>query len=54
MLQRGGTEKKRDLEDIEDLLRIVNVDERYLHARLLEVNADERVLKALRKFNLIR
>jgi hypothetical protein len=43
MLQRGPEEGKHDLEDVEALLRVVEVDRGYLEERLAEVNADERV-----------
>jgi len=53
MLQRGVKENKHDLEDIEDLLKVVKVERRYLKERLLEVNADERLFKVLEKFHLL-
>jgi hypothetical protein len=53
MLQRGEKENKHDLEDIEDLLKVVTVDQAYLNERLLEVNADERFFKVLEKFHLL-
>jgi hypothetical protein len=43
MLQRGPEEGKHDLEDVQALLRVVEVDCGYLEERLAEVNADERV-----------
>jgi hypothetical protein len=53
MLQRGRDEGKYDLEDIACLLEVVEVDKPYLAQRLNEVNSDERLLSALRTFDLI-
>jgi hypothetical protein len=53
MLQRGAYENKHDLEDIADLIGVVDIDKNYLDKRLIEINADERLLKVLIKFQLI-
>jgi hypothetical protein len=53
MLQRGAEENKHDLEDIEDLLKVVEVDKEYLNRRLLEVNSDARLRGVLKKFHLL-
>ena len=53
MLQRGSNEKKHDLEDIADLLEVAKIDRDYLIERLVEVEADERLIKVLRQFQLL-
>jgi len=53
MLRRGPSEGKHDLEDIEDLLKFVKIDKKYLNKRLLEVYADDRLRKLLKKYRLL-
>ena len=53
MLQRKEKEGKHDLEDIEAILQNREIDKEYLQTRLSEINPDERLLKILRKFQLI-
>jgi hypothetical protein len=52
MLQRGVGQGKHDLEDIEDLLKVVTVDGNYLASRLAELNPDERLQKTLKNLKL--
>lgn len=51
--QRGPEQGKHDLEDIEALLKVVEIDRDYLKQRLPEFGADERATNCLRKFDLI-
>jgi hypothetical protein len=53
MLQRGMDQGKHDLQDIEDLLKVLTVDRSYFARRLAELNPDERLDKALKNLKLL-
>lgn len=53
ILQRGADENKHDLEDIEDLIKKIQVDKTYLTERLRQIGPDDRILGVLERFNLI-
>ena len=53
ILQRGKGQGKHDIEDIEAIVNVIDLDKEYLKARLKEVEADKRVFRVLKKFNLI-
>ena len=54
ILQRGRDQGKHDLEDIEAIVKVIDLDRDYLKYKLLDVKADERVINVLRKFNLLK
>lgn len=51
-LQRGKTEGKFDFSDIEALLRSESIDRQYLRARVREFGFTDRLLQALRSYQL--
>lgn len=50
ILQR---KEKNDLEDIEEIIKISNINKDYLNDRLNEINYDKRVLYVLKMFDLV-
>jgi hypothetical protein len=54
MLQRGESEGKHDIEDIEALSKYASIDKQYLMQRIEESNANEpRVTELLKSLNII-
>ncbi len=53
ILQRGKEQGKHDLEDIEALMKVCEIDKKYLEQRLLEIKGDQRVIDILKKFDII-
>ncbi|HUW21855.1 MAG TPA: hypothetical protein VMW41_04280 [Candidatus Bathyarchaeia archaeon] len=52
ILQRGKDQGKHDLEDIKSLLKFTYINNNYLRQRLIEINADERVINCLAQFGI--
>lgn len=53
ILQRGLSEDKHDLGDIDDLIKKVRINKFYLKKRLNQINSDNRIFNVLENFNLI-
>jgi len=53
ILQRGKEKEKHDLEDIKALMKVCEIDKKYLEQRFLEIKGDQRVRDILKKFNVI-
>lgn len=52
ILQRGVDQGKRDLEDIENILKNMEIDKDYARERIKETNPDTRLEKLLLRYNL--